>query len=94
MSSHKRKNLPINLARKAQRERRIKNGGFGTNRRRNRMKRMHKKRKQDFDSKELETLVNATEEHLKEVLENDEQLSDIPYDVTTQELQGEVTGNL
>lgn len=90
MSAHKRKNLPINLARKAQRERRIRNGGFGTNRRRNHIKRLNKRRKQDFDRKELETLVSVTEEHLKQVLGNDEQLSDIPYDVTTQELQGEV----
>ncbi|KAM7353839.1 uncharacterized protein ACRADG_005764 [Cochliomyia hominivorax] len=87
---HKIKHLPINLARKAQRQRRIRNGGFGKNRKRNRLKRLHKKKKQDFERKELETLVNVTENHLKEILENDEQLSDIPYDVTPQELQGEL----
>ncbi|XP_023293389.2 uncharacterized protein LOC111676658 isoform X1 [Lucilia cuprina] len=86
----KKKHVPINLARKAQRERRIRNGGIGRNRKRNRMKRLRKKKKQNFELSELETLVSATENHLKEILANDEQLSDIPYDVTPEELQGEL----
>lgn len=87
---HKKKPLPINLARKATRERRIRNGGVGRNRKKNKMKRLRRGRKQDFEFKEIETLANATETHLKDILENDEQLSDIPFDVTPEELQGEV----
>ncbi|XP_065356758.1 uncharacterized protein LOC135951104 [Calliphora vicina] len=87
---HKKKPLPINLARKAKRERRIRNGGIGRNRKKNKMKRLRRGRKQDFEFKEIETLANATETHLKDILENDEQLSDIPFDVTPEELQGEL----
>ena len=87
---HKKKHLPINLARKEQREQRIRNGGIGKHRKKNRQKRLRKGSKQEFQRKELKTLIEATENHLKEIIQNDPQLSDLPYDVTPEELKGEV----
>ena len=87
---HKKKHLPINLARKEQREQRIRNGGIGKHQKKNRLKRLRKSRKREFQRKELETLIEVTENHLKEIIKNDPQLSDLPYDVIPEELKGEV----
>ncbi|XP_061402473.1 uncharacterized protein LOC133338312 [Musca vetustissima] len=84
----KRQRLPINLARKFQRERRIRNGGIGVNRKKNKSK--LERRSKDFETSELEALVHASEMQLKGILENDDILSDIPFDVTPEELEGEV----
>lgn len=84
----KRRYLPINLARKFQRERRIRNGGIGVNRRKNRSK--LERRSKDFETSELDALIHASEMQLKEILEQDDVLSDIPFDVIPEELEGEV----
>lgn len=84
--------MPINLARKFQRERRIKNNGIGINRNRNRNK-FERRSRNDFDASELDALIHASEMQLKEILANEELLSDIPYDITPEELEGEV-GNV
>ncbi|XP_073820688.1 uncharacterized protein [Musca autumnalis] len=85
----KRQHLPINLARKFQRERRIRNGGIGVNRKKNKAK--LERRSKDFETSELDALIHASEMQLKEILENEDILSDIPYDVTPEELEGEIS---
>ncbi|XP_058984673.1 uncharacterized protein LOC101900037 [Musca domestica] len=84
----KRRYLPINLARKFQRERRIRNGGIGVNRRKNRSK--LERRSKDFETSELDALIHASEMQLKVILEQDDVLSDIPFDVIPEELEGEI----
>lgn len=86
-----RKTLPINLLKKLRREQRIRNGGVGRNRERNAKKQQRRRQEKHFESSELEALISATEMQLKEILANEELLSDIPYDVTPQELEGEVS---
>ncbi|XP_075153825.1 uncharacterized protein LOC142227267 [Haematobia irritans] len=83
--------LPINLARKFNRERRIKNGGIGLNRERKRRKLERKSRCKDFEKSELDALIQATEKELKEILENEDLLSDVPSTgYTPEELEGEI----
>lgn len=86
------KNMPVNLKRRFQREQRIANGGVGKNRRRNQRKRRRQRlqRQPNFYDAELKALIQKTEETLKEIFENEPLLSDLPYDITAQELRGEV----
>uniref|UniRef100_A0A1A9WL25 SNRNP25 ubiquitin-like domain-containing protein n=1 Tax=Glossina brevipalpis TaxID=37001 RepID=A0A1A9WL25_9MUSC len=86
-----KRRLPINLRRQTQREQRKLNNGVGKNRKKNRKKlRFKRKLKKDFERQELEALISATETELKSILENESLLTDIPYDVSPEELEGEI----
>lgn len=78
-----RKKLPINLLRQRNREQRHSV-----------LKKSKPKKQQkikiDKELKDHEAFVRYTELQLKKILESDEVLSDIPFDCTPQELQGEV----
>lgn len=86
------KNLPINLKRKFQREDRIANGGVGKNRLRNQRKRRRERlqRQPNFFNAELKALIRNTEEALEEIFKSEPLLSDLPYDITPEEVRGEV----
>uniref|UniRef100_A0A1A9UVG0 SNRNP25 ubiquitin-like domain-containing protein n=1 Tax=Glossina austeni TaxID=7395 RepID=A0A1A9UVG0_GLOAU len=86
------KSLPINLKRQKQREQRKLNNGVGKNRKKN-QKKLRKKAKsknEDFEWQELQALISATELELKTILENEPVLADIPYDISPEELEGEI----
>lgn len=86
------KSLPINLKRQKQREQRKLNNGVGKNRKKN-QKKLRKKgilKNEDFEWQELQALISATESELKTILENEPVLADIPYDISPEELEGEV----
>uniref|UniRef100_A0A1I8PA64 SNRNP25 ubiquitin-like domain-containing protein n=1 Tax=Stomoxys calcitrans TaxID=35570 RepID=A0A1I8PA64_STOCA len=86
--NRRKRRLPLNLARQYERERRIQNGGIGVNRKSNRRK--VNRRSKDFEVSELDALIYASEMQLKEILENEELLSDIPVGYTPEELEGEL----
>uniref|UniRef100_A0A1I8PA86 SNRNP25 ubiquitin-like domain-containing protein n=1 Tax=Stomoxys calcitrans TaxID=35570 RepID=A0A1I8PA86_STOCA len=87
--NRRKRRLPLNLARQYERERRIQNGGIGVNRKSNRRK--VNRRSKDFEVSELDALIYASEMQLKEILENEELLSDIPVGYTPEELEGEIS---
>uniref|UniRef100_A0A1B0G4M4 Uncharacterized protein n=1 Tax=Glossina morsitans morsitans TaxID=37546 RepID=A0A1B0G4M4_GLOMM len=86
------KSLPINLKRQKQREQRKLNNGVGKNRKKN-QKKLRKKgilKNEDFEWQELQALISATESELKTILENEPVLADIPYDISPEELEGQI----
>uniref|UniRef100_A0A1A9ZFH4 SNRNP25 ubiquitin-like domain-containing protein n=1 Tax=Glossina pallidipes TaxID=7398 RepID=A0A1A9ZFH4_GLOPL len=86
------KRLPINLKRQKQREQRKLNNGVGQNRKKNqkKLRKKGKSKNEDFEWQELQALISATESELKTILENEPVLADIPYDISPEELEGEI----
>ncbi|KAI9584181.1 uncharacterized protein LOC119635516 [Glossina fuscipes] len=84
--------LPINLKRQKQREQRKLNNGVGKNHKKNqkKLRKKGKSKNEDFEWQELQALISATESELKTILENEPVLADIPYDISPEELEGEI----
>ncbi|KAL9926827.1 uncharacterized protein ACN2A1_000228 isoform 2-T2 [Glossina fuscipes fuscipes] len=84
--------LPINLKRQKQREQRKLNNGVGKNHKKNqkKLRKKGKSKNEDFEWQELQALISATESELKTILENEPVLADIPYDISPEELEGEL----
>ncbi|XP_018789582.1 PREDICTED: uncharacterized protein LOC108969372 [Bactrocera latifrons] len=79
-----RKRMPINLLRQYQREQRHLKPGDKKPGKKKRIPKL------DAERRDHERLVRATELKLQQILESDNILSDIPCDITPEELQGEI----
>ncbi|XP_030383655.1 uncharacterized protein LOC115631129 [Scaptodrosophila lebanonensis] len=92
LTYRKLKYMPVNLRKKAIREARNRNEPIVGKRRRHGRRKTNKK-DEDFERCEHNAMLAATAEEMKQILKQPEcadLLSDIPYDVTTTELLGEI----